>query len=682
MTPALALLTLLVACKDDPPPAGGGPTSPTADTGASPSTGDTGLPEGCDTVSWELTGQPFVTSWCTSCHSSELAEGDRYGADVGIDFDTYDLTASWVSAIYDQVYVKEDMPPAGGISQEELDQFELWLECGLPGEPDAPPADCSGEEVLAVDELPASCLEPIAVTGDVVVDGDTDLPCVCAIDGDLTVTAGDVRFAALETVGGSVDLSGGSEVDVPALESVGADLTVTAPSLSAFEMRRLAAVGGEVRVEGAHELAMLPFVELAEVDSLHVEGNDGLLGVDLPRLETVAGTLAIRDNPALANLFGEAYALESVGGDFLLLDNPAWTGFYCCAYLEEVGGDLRIEGMGWRNSQGFTALGSVGGDLVVRDNPSLETLDGFDQLVEVGGDLEIADNPLLENEDAFDFLEVVGGTVRLVGNPQLTILYGLVLPSEVGGIEVGDNARLPGFGGFNKVTYIEGDVLLYDLPAALAVDGLHDVGSVGGDVTVRNLPSATIAVLLDDAENVGGSVVYEDLPLVDFPELLPRMRFVGGDFVQRRVGWSMVRTGPNFSQIGGSLVVEENPSMLRIDDLGSLSALGGLRVADNPVLTGVGGLDGVTDVTGDVELEGNPALSSLFGLGDLDTIDGNLLIDDNDALGSVLPLHGLSTVGGNLVITGNASLATADADALAAAIDDVEGKTTIAGNAP
>jgi len=679
---SVALLTLLVACKDDPPPPGGG--DPT-ETGSTDST-DTGtttepLPEGCDTVSWELTGKPFLNTWCTSCHSSLLEGDERYGATDNVDFDTYDGAAFWEVRIEDRTFVAQDMPPAGGISEEELEQFALWLDCGLPGEPDAPPADCSGD-VATVSEVPASCGDPVAVSGDVTLSSDTDLSCVCSIDGDLQVTGGDIRLAALHTVTGDLTISGGTAVDVPSLAEVGGGLSVTSPELLVLSVRRLDLVGSDVVVEGADALSLVPFVELSTATSVRVADNAALTGLDLSRLESVSGDLVVSGNPKLETLFGEGYALDAVGGDLVLADNPGWGGFYGFAHLDDVGGDLRIENVGWESVQGFTALGRVGGTLRIADNATLSFLDGFDQLVEVGGDLEVRDNAMLGAEDAFDFLDVIGGTLRIVNNPRLTVLYGVVLPTSIGGLEVGSNDQLPGFGGLNNVTAVYGDVLIYDLPSAQGLDGMHSVSSVGGDVTISGLPQAGTAVFLDDAENVGGTVLLEDLPQLRQPQILARMRFVGGDMVQRRVGWTELRTGSNFSQVSGALVLEQNFLMTKINDLGGVTALGGLRVADNPVLDDLGGLAGITSVDGDLELARNGALGSLAGLSDVATISGDLRIDDNDDLTSVVALHGVSMVGGDLSIVDNDSLSTADAQALATAIPTVSGSTTVSGNAP
>ncbi|MEQ1505251.1 MAG: hypothetical protein ABMB14_23675, partial [Myxococcota bacterium] len=41
-----------------------------------------------DGDTWTTVGEPFVRTWCTSCHASTLPAELRYGAPLGLDFDT------------------------------------------------------------------------------------------------------------------------------------------------------------------------------------------------------------------------------------------------------------------------------------------------------------------------------------------------------------------------------------------------------------------------------------------------------------------------------------------------------------------------------------------------------------------------------------------------------------------
>lgn len=117
----LAGLGLALACGD-----GGEPTA--GDSGAY----DEGL-AACEALTWETFGEGYFQTWCTGCHSSALPEGDRAGAPVGVDFDTYAGAAQWADRIDARVLSEPPtMPPVGGSSDAERDRLAAWLDCGLP----------------------------------------------------------------------------------------------------------------------------------------------------------------------------------------------------------------------------------------------------------------------------------------------------------------------------------------------------------------------------------------------------------------------------------------------------------------------------------------------------------------------------------------------------------------------
>lgn len=100
--------------------------------------GDTGSPPrptaeadcGDPLLTWETVGDPFVRTWCTSCHSSALAEEHRQGAPVGVDFDSYDNVIAYAARIEARVTSDDaPMPPAGTPDADEEARFLEWLAC-------------------------------------------------------------------------------------------------------------------------------------------------------------------------------------------------------------------------------------------------------------------------------------------------------------------------------------------------------------------------------------------------------------------------------------------------------------------------------------------------------------------------------------------------------------------------
>ena len=83
----------------------------------------------CETiVTYESFGAGFIKENCQSCHSS-LSE-NRYGAPENVRFDTEEDVLERLEDIY-RVTLSEDadMPPSGGILEEDRVLLELWLIC-------------------------------------------------------------------------------------------------------------------------------------------------------------------------------------------------------------------------------------------------------------------------------------------------------------------------------------------------------------------------------------------------------------------------------------------------------------------------------------------------------------------------------------------------------------------------
>lgn len=117
----LALL-LVAACGEDP--LFGPPTESVCPT--------------TQTLTYDNFGKPFMESYCTRCHSSELVGEARMGAPSFHDFDTLfgikavsdhiDETAAFGPAA-----MNNSMPPNGARpTAEERRQLGEWIACGMP----------------------------------------------------------------------------------------------------------------------------------------------------------------------------------------------------------------------------------------------------------------------------------------------------------------------------------------------------------------------------------------------------------------------------------------------------------------------------------------------------------------------------------------------------------------------
>ena len=88
-------------------------------------------------VSWENFAQSWITRQCVPCHSSQLLEGQRADAPLGVDFDTYEGVRFWATNMFLRAaYDHETMPPAGGPYPEDRILFGDWMACQAPRESD------------------------------------------------------------------------------------------------------------------------------------------------------------------------------------------------------------------------------------------------------------------------------------------------------------------------------------------------------------------------------------------------------------------------------------------------------------------------------------------------------------------------------------------------------------------
>jgi uncharacterized membrane protein len=89
-----------------------------------------GMP--CDSVpsvTWENWGRAFFTTHCQGCHASTAP--DRYGATNGVYFDTLSDLRTWNERVRVRVLDQNDMPPAGGLSEDERFLLQVLLDCGI-----------------------------------------------------------------------------------------------------------------------------------------------------------------------------------------------------------------------------------------------------------------------------------------------------------------------------------------------------------------------------------------------------------------------------------------------------------------------------------------------------------------------------------------------------------------------
>lgn len=556
-------------------------------------------PECTDT--WEGWAEGFLRTWCTSCHSSGLALGQRYGAPLGVDFDTYEGVVAHADRILATATgVEPRMPPVGVASLSERERLEAWLACGMPGEASQLERGCGdAPEVIEQDLAIAS-------------PGDAEALCpesdrAVHLRGDLTVASGAVLDCLCE-VDGAVVLAGGDAVELDRLAKIGGDLVASGAPLRSVALSGLESVGGEIVFE---DLAQLDEVRLPWLVTVGGDLRITRLAiadrVDLSRLESVGGSLELSQIPGFRALLGEGYALQQIGGELVLSDLDAWFGFYGFANLDQIGGALRfVDNDRISALSGFTLLQQVEG-IEVSANDNLQALDGFDTLATLGGDLQIAGNPSLIREEAFAALREVSGTIEVRDNPALARLQGLEGVTSAGALLLADNAGLDELRPW-ALEQVEGDVIVADNAGLVSAAVFPSLVQVGGTLQIVGSDQLEVLSGLDVLGALGGDLALEDLPSLASLPSIAQLPAVGG---------TVRIVGSGLPGLGG---------------LEALSVIGGLQLSSNNALSDLSALHGLSHVQGDLRITDNEALQPAEAqvlVDAIETIDGTVLVEDN-----------------------------------------------------
>lgn len=89
---------------------------------------DTGLCEAAPVVTYANFGEGFMTQSCQPCHASTSA--NRYGAPESVVFDTHEDILDQADRILARsVGDDPQMPPSGGVSEDDRYLLEVWLTC-------------------------------------------------------------------------------------------------------------------------------------------------------------------------------------------------------------------------------------------------------------------------------------------------------------------------------------------------------------------------------------------------------------------------------------------------------------------------------------------------------------------------------------------------------------------------
>jgi hypothetical protein len=81
-------------------------------------------------ITFDTFGRGFLATYCNGCHGGEVL--DRKGAPPTVSFDDRETASVFAERILVRVVPPEGvtpMPPAGGVTEDDLERLRIWLTC-------------------------------------------------------------------------------------------------------------------------------------------------------------------------------------------------------------------------------------------------------------------------------------------------------------------------------------------------------------------------------------------------------------------------------------------------------------------------------------------------------------------------------------------------------------------------
>jgi len=363
---------------------------------------------------------------------------------------------------------------------------------------------------------------------------------------------------------------------------------------------------GCVLVEGAAVWDASLDRQLCVLDDLVVKGRTPAeIGV-LERVEEVAGSLVIHDNPNLKQL-PVLPDLVRIGGSLSISGNPE---------LQTV--------------QGFPALMELGRGIYVAENPKLVAFELGDALT-AAGSVFFALNPRLTRVAGLASLVQIERDLYFGGNDALEVVEMLALAEVKGDLQVRSNLRLRE-ANFASLRSVAGIWSVAHNPA---------LGSLSGFSALERAWQVSI----DD------NAALTEIAWATTFEVVTFLNVVDNERLERITGGPAVQLAPTTR-----VNIARNPSLEDIVGFMGVMSLDGLTIEENAALIGVSGWSGLTGLTGrGLTVARNPVLTGPEGWfqGLLEASDvaifGNTSLEPMtvDALLAHVVVEGATRVGDN-----------------------------------
>lgn len=341
-----------------------------------------------------------------------------------------------------------------------------------------------------------------------------------------------------------------------------------------------------------------------------------------------------------------------------------------CELYNVVEGSVDFEDV--PDVRGLACLCEVTGAVRVVWNHRMESLDGLQNLRRAG-EINIGPNDAMTTFSGLDSLETVDGWLTPYGGAAQTELDGFPVLRTVGGRlamgglaadritalpaleSVGERLSITSMGpireiaGFGSLTYAH-RIYIHDIPSLESITGFGALLTVEEGLTLNGLPALEAIPQFPSLTAIGGELSMGGLDAIEVMEGPSNLRSLGAFGVGGLDRLTSIRGFAVGESIKGDFAVADCPLLTTVGGFDGLSRVGNLWLEDNPVLHDMSALSSLTSVDEYIHLEGAPA-ADLSGLSALATVGGSLWVRVAAGPTDLRGLSGLVSVGGDLVIT-------------------------------
>ena len=347
---------------------------------------------------------------------------------------------------------------------------------------------------------------------------------------------------------------------------------------------------------------------------------------------TVNGSIFIHDSVDIVDLSALAGLVNVNGGYILAINNSALA-------------DMSLPAL-TKLENGFAAI----------DNPALTKVI-VPELPLLGGDLTLRNSPLLNQIDFSKIQRVDNADFIIDGQAFDAVTFGNVILADL-------PALTSITGAFDALEIIEGflDVHGTGLKNFDGLQTLREILNGGGEKTPRTVfrndklnPGLIVGIDFNDKFNIvpAGNPALEDFKGLDNLEVIGSLNeddiFTGGDvFIGFNPALKNLVGLEGLTEITGNVFIAGNDSLVDFSGLDSDNDNAGLSVINGSLIVGL-----FFDRLNQPVAAGNDSLENFTGLEDFTTLTGDLVLAFNGAFEDFSGLALLTAIGGDLVILGS-----------------------------